>query len=303
MNKLAVRQSDQETKLAAIRTQIANATGQIERVVAIAQGLRMCREIVNQNLPVFKELAGSQLGFAIDRPDKTTDAQYVDAISQALLEGDSITGNHFAIIGGRYYRQVGGWEAKWARIADEAPEVRLGTIEITQQPGWADGKGVPGMARVEAEGSVSVNGELYEVAYRDCRAIGEHGMDQRLVIRVNNNMGEDAILGKARARILKALWRIYSGERAPSATEDDGPAGESVTITVEPRTAAAEESPPAIEAGPSKLERFTEAVKSAQDTTALLAVTAPFTWTDSDGEDRAKARELYAAKKKALGAK
>jgi hypothetical protein len=294
MSKLIEARTEQGKRLAVIHQQIAEAGDQIERAVAVAVGLDYCRKMVADKLETFKSLAGSQLGFAVDRPDKTTNQQYVDAISQALLEGCSITGNHFAIIGGRFYLQLPGWEAKWSRIADEAPDLRLGTIDITQQPGWVDGKGVPGMARVEAEGSVSVRGQLYEVSYRDTRQPDGRGMDTRLVIRVNNGMGEDAILGKARARMLKALWRVYSGERAPSASEEDLPPQETVVSVV---------AAPAIEAAPSKLEQFTAAVDSAQDMTALLAVTAPFTWTDADGEDRARARERYAAKKRALGGK
>ena len=35
--------------------------------------------------------------------------------------------------------------------------------------------------------------------------------------------------------------------------------------------------------------------------TSLLAASAAFEWTDADGADRQKARDMYAARKKAIG--
>lgn len=298
MNQLKEAKTEQGRKLAAIQQQIAEAGGVIERAVAVARGLKYCREMVAAQLPTFKELAGSQLGFAVDRPDRTTDQQYVEAISQALLEGASITGNQFAIISGRFYMQLPGWEAKWAKIADRAPDVRLGTIEVTTEAGYNDkGKPTPGIARVDAEGTVMVAGELYEVAYRDMRAkdaggLRVAGMDQRLVIRINHGMGEDAVLGKARARILKALWRVYNGERPPSATDDDTPVGETVVSVAEPPAIAGP-------AEPTRLDRWQmdlEAVAAVNDLTAL---SARYGWRD-DEPDVATARQMYAARKKAI---
>ena len=298
MSALIEAKTEQGRKLAAIQKQIAAAGDVIERAVAVANGLQLCRQLVRDKLELFKSLAGSQLGFAVDNPGKTTDAQYIDAISQALLEGVQPTGNHFAIIAGRYYLQLPGWEARWSKIADEAPDIRLGTIETITDPRWDDNakRSVPGIARVEAEGFVSVAGQIYEVRYRDNRS-ATHGMDQRLAIRVNSGMGDDAILGKARARILKALWRIYNGEKPPSATEDDTPAGETVVSVAEPPAIAGPSHP----SEPSKLDRWAMALDEATDQQSLLAASAAFEWTDADGADRQKARDMYAARKKAMG--
>jgi hypothetical protein len=302
MNQLRESKTEQGRKLTAIQQNIEQAGDAIERAMAVAKGLRYCRDMVASQLAVFKDLAGSQMGFAVDRPDRTTDREYIEAISQALLEGASITGNHFAIISGRYYLQLPGWESRWSRIADTAPDVRLGTIEVTTEPGYNDkGKATPGIARVEAEGSVSVQGELYEVAYRDLRSttggLRLAGMDERLAIRINHGMGEDAVLGKARARILKALWRMRLGERPPAATEDDTPAGETVVSVAEPPAIAGPTQP----VEPSKLDRWAMALDEATDQQSLLAASAAFEWTDADGADRQKARDMYAARKKAVG--
>jgi len=118
-------------------------------------------------------------------------------------------------------------------------------------------------------------------------------MDQRLAIRVNNGMGEDAILGKARARILKALWRVYNGEKPPSASDDDTPVAETVvSVQAAPAIAGPTE--------PSKLDRWAMALDEATDQQSLLAASAAFEWTDADGPDRQKARDMYAARKKAI---
>lgn len=293
MSALIEAKTEQGKKLAAIQQQIAKAGDVIERAVAVANGLQLCRQLVRDKLELFKSLAGSQLGFAVDNPGKTTDAQYIDAISQALLEGVQPTGNHFAIIAGRYYLQLPGWEARWAKIADEAPDIRLGTIETISDPRWDDNakRSVPGIARVEAEGFVSVTGQIYEVKYRDNRA-ATHGMDQRLVIRVNNGMGEDAILGKARARILKALWRVYNGEKPPSATDDDTPVSETVvSVQAAPAIAGLAE--------PSKLDRWQMDLEATEAVADLTALSARYGWRDDEPEVAA-ARQMYAARKKAI---
>lgn len=296
MSALIEAKTEQGKKLAAIQQQIAKAGDVIERAVAIANGLQLCRQLVRDKLELFKSLAGSQLGFAVDNPGKTTDAQYIDAISQALLEGVQPTGNHFAIIAGRYYLQLPGWEARWAKIADEAPDIRLGTIETISDPRWDENakRSVPGIARVEAEGFVSVAGQIYEVRYRDNRS-ATHGMDQRLAIRVNNGMGEDAILGKARARMLKALWRIYNGERPPAATEDDTPIGETVVSVAEPPAIAGPVEP-------SRLDRWQMDLEAVDAVADLTALSARYGWRD-DEPDVAMARQMYAARKKAIAGK
>ena len=98
MNQLSNAKTEQGKKLALIQQNIEQAGDAIERAMAVARGLKFCRDMVASQLAVFKELAGSQMGFAVDRPDRTTDQQYIEAISQALLEGASITGNHFGPI-------------------------------------------------------------------------------------------------------------------------------------------------------------------------------------------------------------
>lgn len=296
MSALIEAKTEQGRKLAAIQQQIAKAGDVIERAVAVATGLQLCRQLVRDKLELFKSLAGSQLGFAVDNPGKTTDAQYIDAISQALLEGVQPTGNHFAIIAGRYYLQLPGWEARWAKIADEAPDIRLGTIETISDPRWDENakRSVPGIARVEAEGFVSVAGQIYEVRYRDNRS-ATHGMDQRLVIRVNSGMGEDAILGKARARILKALWRVYNGEKPPSATEDDTPVAETVvSVAAAPVIAGPSE--------PSKLDRWSMELESVATVAEMSSLSAAYGWRD-DEPDVGRAREMYAARRKVITGK
>jgi len=189
-----------------------------------------------------------------------------------------------------------GWEARWAKIADEAPDIRLGTIETISDPRWDENakRSVPGIARVEAEGFVSVAGQIYEVKYRDNRS-ATHGMDQRLAIRVNNGMGEDAILGKARARVLKALWRVYNGEKPPSATEDDTPVSETVvSVQAAPAIAGPTE--------PSKLDRWSMELESVATVAEMSSLSAAYGWRD-DEPDVVKAREMYAARRRAITGK
>ena len=141
------------------------------------------------------------------------------------------------------------------------------------------------MARVEAVATCQRDGVEVRVEFRDRRAGG--GMDERIAIRVNRGMGEDAIIGKARCKTLKALWREAMGQAAgPVGADDDEP----IDATAE-RTTVETVDPNAV-----TLDKFKRALADAVDGRALAAVAAEM--ADKLPEaDKAAGRDAYAARR------
>ena len=144
------------------------------------------------------------------------------------------------------------------------------------------------MARVEAVATCQRDGVEVRVEFRDRRAGG--GMDERIAIRVNRGMGEDAIIGKARCKTLKALWREAMGQAAgPVGAEDD-----------EPIDATAERTTVTVEADHAALEEFRAAVAKAESIKAVGELHPQFLALPE--ADKPAARDAVAARKADLRA-
>jgi hypothetical protein len=135
-------------------------------------------------------LQGSSLGF---RTDKDSQGGYPEAVviecaTEALLRGLRLTGNEWNIIGGRCYVA----QAGCARLVSTYP----GLTDLEHAPG------VPVMGNGGAIVEYTMRWKLDGVAM---------GMTRRIPVRVNGGMGMDAVLGKAKRKMLAAVYERLTG--------------------------------------------------------------------------------------------
>ena len=232
--------------LRASRTEVAEATNAgnaITVAVVQARAVAELRELLSPELMTdIMRLKGTVLGFRTDKDHLDANRGYdVDTVREclviALMLGVSVTGNEFNIIGGNTYITLSGV----SRIVHGWPgltELRLDAGVPTVAKGGAG-------ALVPYSASWKLNGQPDSI---ECSETPEP--DTRIPVRVNKGMGADAILGKARRKMLARIWERLRGTDGLGAVAeiDDPTAGE---LTVEP-----EESPiqPAADAVPASEE-------------------------------------------------
>ena len=291
-----------EKELDACRELMTHEASGIKRAVAVAKAVGIAKRYVGAVMPSLVELQGSSLGFATDKA--YTGTELVNPLTEAAIVGLPFVGNCVNVISGRLYIPVGGWEHRFRTSESVSwPTVRIGEAEIVDEAHYVDlapekcyeangrkvtSRSVPGMARVEAVATCQRDGVEVRVEFRDRRAGG--GMDERIAIRVNRGMGEDAIIGKARCKTLKALWREAMGQAAgPVGAEDD-----------EPIDATAERTTVTVEADHAALEEFRAAVAKAESIKAVGELHPQFLALPE--ADKPAARDAVAARKADLRA-
>lgn len=291
-----IEHTEAERKLAACQQRLESATGAIGRAVAMAAAIRTAKAIVDANIDEFMALAGTPLGFAVDKPGGYSKEQIGACVMAALVNGDSPIGNEWAIIGGRYYRQLAGWESAFNRVPNSTvPIYRIGNVETITQPTWDDKtqRAVLGIAKVEATIEFTVRGEIFSVQFLDNTQSG--GLDERLLIRVNKGMGDDAIIGKAKARLMKALYRQYRGESRQSPADDDVIDS---TATVEPARVIEARPEPEAKSKLSSVDEFERRLASCKSVQEMLTQGADFEFANKD--DDKQARAIWSRRKKEL---
>lgn len=192
---------------------MAAAGGKMTRALRIADAMQEMRQLVTQEtLKKVQALQGTDLGF---RTDKDKEGGYPfetlrDVVIEAAIRGYSPAGNEFNVIGGRFYATKNGLERK-----------------VREFPGLTDLKlteGVPQTmsqgALVEYHASWKLNGNTDEI---HCWQNGPS--DTRIAVRVNSGMGIDAILGKAKRKMLARIYARFTGsDQGPGESEaDDAP--------------------------------------------------------------------------------
>jgi hypothetical protein len=178
----------------------------VKQAVRLAQGLRALRAALSDDFvrEVLLPLQGTKLGFLTDK-DRNEDgspgpgypiAVVRDSTTVALIHGFNIVGNEFNIIAGGFY----GTQAGFDRKVREFP----GLSHFVEQPG------VPVMhqergALVPYVVSWRLHGKPMAIDFvltKDTEGV----LDTRIPVTVNRKMGVDAIIGKARR---KMLFRVY----------------------------------------------------------------------------------------------
>lgn len=301
-----------EHELAECRDVMGAAASGIRRAVAVAKAVGIAKRYVGAVMPSLVELQGSPLGYATDK--LYSSAELVNPLTEAAIVGLPFVGNCVNVISGRLYIPLGGWEHRYKTSECVSwPTVRLGEVEVVEEAHYVDlspekqyeangrkvtSRSVPGMARVEAVATCQRDGVEIRVEFRDNRGTG--GLDERIAIRVNRGMGEDAVLGKARCKTLKALWREAMGQAAGIVGAEDDDAIEAVPtkteVKVETQPAATEPSEP-----PVTLQSFCASLAICRDMAAVARV-AKTMGERLPEADKEAGREAVKAKKAELRA-
>jgi hypothetical protein len=206
---------------------LVRTTGKIEEIVArsnpaaiarlppmtqtivLAKGMHELRLAMTDDLVkrVFMPLQGTRLGF---RTDKDKDGGYPheivrDAIIEAMMRGLRPIGNELNIIGGNCYTTLEGLERK----VREFPG--LASIELT--PGVPTMKDGGALVPFEARWRINGTDDCLVCALRTDADGVVH--DTRIPVRVNSGQIVDAILGKAKRKMLARVYERLTGFREP----------------------------------------------------------------------------------------
>lgn len=178
------------------------------QTIALAQGMSELRRALSREVvdTFFIPLQGTPLGFRTDKDDKGGyDAAIVrDCVIEAMIRGFRPIGNELNIIAGRAYFTKEGFERK----VSEFP----GLTHLELMPGVPVAK--EGGALVPYRAAWILDGERMELIRDVVKLDDGSSTDQRIVVRVNGGMGADAILGKAKRKILAQIYERISGVKS-----------------------------------------------------------------------------------------
>lgn len=203
-----------------VSPQVLGLMGVLERGLIMSEAIVRLHSILDDStMGRVMGLMNSPLGFKTDRqPPKSAPYEMPvvrRCVVQALLMGLQIVGNEFNIIAEQTYCTREGF----TRLLREYP----GLTDLKIDPD------VPvvanGQAIVNVKASWKLNGEPAEMA-------------ARIPVRVNERMGDDAILGKADRKIKCRIYNRLTGSELSDADVSDGPVATAPTQVPTPGLAA-----------------------------------------------------------------
>jgi hypothetical protein len=185
---------------------LMNAGGQIARAALLAAGIEALREAVAPEITrSLMRLQGSRLGFETDKEGGYSEDVLRDVLVEALLRGLYPVGNEINIIAGSLYVT----QAGYARL-------------LRELPGLTDLEVVPGVPVVrDGQTCVRVAGRWRYHGTPGQLSDGEGKPGRVFVVRVNQRMGADAIIGKAIRKALKAVYDQLLGAAFSLPDPDD----------------------------------------------------------------------------------
>jgi hypothetical protein len=221
-SKALVALEDKAKQLDKVASKFSNSlnldASPFSTAITLSQGIAALRELLDDGVMTeIMRLSNSPLGFMTDRPSEKKPEPYRigdvrDAIIEASLRGFRVCGNEFNIIAGRFYGAKAGLHRK-----------------VISYPGVTDFKetfGIPKMsgdkgAIVVAKATWKLNGT-------------KDALEREFAIRVNSQMGVDAIIGKSQRKLYAAVLNQLSGVITPDGEVDqDGNNGPVKTLTFE----------------------------------------------------------------------
>lgn len=313
-----------EKRLAGYREIMGRETSDMIRAVRTVQALNIAKKFIKAHAKTLAELQGLPIGFLTDKKDneRYTPEELEPALTEALVLGIPFVGGCLMVMKKRAYCCVPGWEHRF-RSAKEMgwPEIHLGEIDHVEEARWVDlpkekwyqnngnwvkQRSVPGIARVEAWGVVKYGDVEHRVEFLDHR--GKQGLDERIIIKVNRDMTDDAVIGKARARVYKALWRQAKGVGLDNgddgdASGDDGrtvPPSGPVTVTVESATENKPVAATDAAASPKKSSDFGELARKAQHVKTIKDLCALWDQYAFTGDTESQAVSLFELHKRRI---
>lgn len=210
---------------------VAEATG-FASTLKLAEAVAKLREIFIKHPGIRRTIQSMQdtrLGFLTDRSPKAlayaksrgktlipyTYEEIVECVVEAMLQGYRISGNEFNVIAGGFYPAKNG---KYRKII-ETPGVTDFKFTTTSPLYGPDGRS----AKVQCYASWLLNGTPVTLGVSE----KDKGKEDTLVftVRVNEAMGEDAVVGKAISKLFSRVLMRLSGKVMPEATdlEYEGP--------------------------------------------------------------------------------
>ena len=201
---------------------LAAAGNDYERGCVLACAMIDLRAAVKDYLPVLRQLQGSKLGFLTDRdPGKDfknagpyPEQVVVDCAIEAVMRGARWTGNEFNILAGGCYLTKEFWWRKVTEI-DELTDLDI----VPGIPEFVNQKCVVGMVA-----TWKLRGKPQSIT-------------RKFSILVRNNQTDDATIGKAEGRLLKAIYRKLTGTETSDA-DDDTTAEPAVKVPPQPAITA-----------------------------------------------------------------
>lgn len=236
---------------------------QFFRTMKLAAGISALRNAINNDMMgEIMPLQGSSLGF---RTDKDSGGGYPvsvvkDCMIEAVLKGAYMVGNEVNIIAGRAYFT----KEFYTRKLREYPGLTDLTIKL----------GVPvlreGKAYVSATADWRLDGQPGKLE-KVVQKIGDRDVDERIPVRVNQGMSDDAILGKAERKMRKAIFDQLTGSETSdgditdvaTATAPRPATLEAVTERLEGKSTQ-QQSEPANGGVAADMLRFKQACESAE---------------------------------------
>ncbi len=195
---------------------------------------------------ILKPLCGSPLGFRTDRSGDYSYAEsvVVEACCQAIMWGLPLYGDHFQIIGERFYPGKVGMQKLCSdrvqfTVAMKAPKI---PVEY-QKPGKND-KGSEVWERgcyIECSGTVYYLEHAYADLPEEERLLKRKklGGQYRCYLNAKNPKAEDLLRGKFERKLLLDLYKILTGQQLPQAPETVGSDEPETTPPVAPTVADA----------------------------------------------------------------
>ena len=185
--------------------QLALAGGgeQFDRTFAMAAAMRQLNELItDEMMSDIMELQGSTIGFRTDK-DKTGGYPMNvvrPCFIEATLNGAQSVNNEWNILVGKAYYTKNFFMRKVQQFE--------GLTNLLYSHGAVETHG--GNAFVDYVASWELNGEPMELKkIRKTLASGV-AFDDRLVVRVNEGMKHDGIIGKATARMFRAIYAMFA---------------------------------------------------------------------------------------------
>lgn len=188
------------------RLAMVNAKGILGRSIATANALKVVGALVEENIAVFMALQGSQEGYEVDRaytPDIVKSSMVV-----GLINGFMPVNFEMGIICHKFYGKAAGYKRK-----------------ILEHPGVSNFKEALGVPAVADGGKTAlvagyitcdINGTPFRREF-----VKREDIDLRIPVRVNDQMGPDAVLGKARRKAYKAAYEEIAGIKIDDPDTDE----------------------------------------------------------------------------------
>lgn len=255
----------------------AEANGNnIMKALVLARATKVIHDLLTPLMPDIMQLAGSPMGFKTDRDresKKYTQEEIQPVITVALLKGFQIVGNEFNIIARNFYGTKEGFE----RLVREYPGMRDLKM-LSGTPAMSpDGKD----AKISYEATWNLNGEADSIRCEVKREGNEIVSDTRIVVRVNEFMGVDGTLGKAKAKMYRRIWERITGSQQSCVEDVEDAIDESQVIegttstTVETQTESTTATEQTVEPDLQEVSRqYVDEMAAAQtmdDSTSIFA--------------------------------